>query len=327
MDCMQACEIISTAHDGEFVDAAALAQARAHADVCAECAAFVRVLDRIATTPLPEAPAELVARIGDIATQVSSDARRPAVNAATPEPTPPRARRDRERIVWLPRVAALASAAAVLLVVISAGGIALLRTTMQTANEESVKQAGGDEALMAAPSAEVAEDVASARSEAAAGPAFVSLDTAVWTLSGVTDTAPSPLVAAGSVTTSLGGNVPEERSASFVGDDRSVLYVTDDDGGYHIFSRVVRTLGGRDYGLVTATPLDSFGVWPSLPGPAPDATDGSPVFESAGYDDRGVEVFVPPGGDTADGFAIAPGTALDDSAAGNPGWTWWEPLP
>lgn len=325
MDCMQACEVISAAHDGELVDAAVLAAARAHAEVCEECAIFVRVLDRIASTPGPEAPPALVARIGEM-----TDAHRPTDNTTAPERTRPREWRDRERFTWLPRVAALASAAAVLLVVVSAGGIVLFRTTMQTANEESVKQADGDEALMAAPSAETAEDAASARAGAtAAVPAFVSLDAAVWTLTDVTDAAPSDLGPAGSVMTSLGGSVNAERSAFHPGDDRSLLYVTDDDGGYHVFSRVVRTLGGADYGLVTGTPIGSFGVWPTLPGRfgTPARADGSPVFEPAGYDDLHVGVFLPPGGDTADGFALAPGTTPDDPAAGNPGWTWWEPFP
>jgi hypothetical protein len=43
-------------------------------------------------------------------------------------------------------------------------------------------------------------------------------------------------------------------------------------------------------------------------------------------DDRGREVFVPFGAYVSGGFALAPGTPADDPAAGNPNWTWWEPI-
>lgn len=319
MDCTQASQIISAAHDGELVDAALLTEARAHAQTCAECAVFARVLDRIATAPAPGAPPELVAHIGEIAAGMSGLARS---TSDGPDARPARVhltRRDRGRLAWLPRFAAAASVAAVLLVAITAGGVVLLSRAGQTANEVATKRTDSGEVLMA-------EDAAPAAAEASAPFAFVSLNGEVYALAGVTDTAPPSLAPAGDVLSGSGGS-PVERAAFHPSGDRSVLYVADDDGGYQIFGRVVRTLDGRAYGLMTATPIGSFGEWPSLPGPSPERADGWPVFESAGYDDLRVKVFVPTRADIADGFAIAPGTAPDDPAAGNPGWTWWEPLP
>lgn len=309
MDCLQACEILSAAHDGELVDAALLAQARSHADSCAGCTAFVRVLDRMASAPPPGAPPELVARVETIARPVLA-----------PRPT-------RDRRAWLPRVAVLASAAAVLLVVASVGGIALLGGTGQTAEEAVLTESTSDEALRAAPSAGTAGDTTSTFANSLAGPAYVSLDGAIWTLTGILDAAPGQRTPAGSVATGLDGGSPVAREAFYADDNRSALYVTGDDGRCFVFRRVVRTLGGKTFGLVSATAVSSFGAWPTLPGPAPMAADGSPVFVPAGTDDLGVTVFAPADGTTADGFAIAPGTAPDDPAAGNPGWTWWEPLP
>ncbi len=325
MDCMQACEIISAAHDGEPVDAGLLAQARAHADACADCALFLRVLDRIASAPDPEAPPELVARIGEITGQMSRDARHADAPREAPAPSSLRTRRPFD---WVPRIAILASAAAVLLVVVSAGGLALLSRMGQTAQEAAVTESAEDEALRAAPPAGVTEEADSPVAGAAAPPDYVSLDESVWMIEGAADTPTSTLVSAGLVRTSLGEGLTRSRNAFYPGDDRSALYVLG-DGGYLVFRRVTRTLGGVEYGLVTETPLEAFGMWPSLPGrfAAPVTADGSPAFEPAGRDDRGAEVFVPLGGDTADGFAVAPDTAPGDPAAGNPGWTWWEPLP
>jgi len=92
------------------------------------------------------------------------------------------------------------------------------------------------------------------------------------------------------------------------------------------FDPVVRTLRGTVYALRSGA-ITAFGQWPSLPSgiPEPSSPDGSPVFIAAGTDDAGVTLYVRPGTDPADGFAVAPGTAPTDPAAGNTGWTWWEP--
>jgi hypothetical protein len=121
---------------------------------------------------------------------------------------------------------------------------------------------------------------------------------------------------------------PRERPVITDPDDQATVFLRTADGGLMGFRRVVRTLGLREYALVTDQAIPTFGTWPSLPSrfETPGA-DGSPVFTLIGFDDRNVDVYVPPGGDMSDGFAVAPGTPSDDPAAGNPYWTWWEPVP
>jgi hypothetical protein len=109
---------------------------------------------------------------------------------------------------------------------------------------------------------------------------------------------------------------------------RSLFVPADESGGYLEFARVVRSLGRMEYGLVTGTPLQWYGQWPTLPArfTTPLSPDGSPTFVLAAKDDLGVDVYIPPSGRIADGFAVAPGTQPTDPAAGDPNWTWWEPL-
>jgi hypothetical protein len=81
--------------------------------------------------------------------------------------------------------------------------------------------------------------------------------------------------------------------------------------------------------LTSGAVIDSFGVWPVLPTrfPTPTTADGTPTFVAAGTDALGVKVYAAAGRPVSEGFAVAPGTAATDPAAGNPGWTWWAPAP
>ena len=93
------------------------------------------------------------------------------------------------------------------------------------------------------------------------------------------------------------------------------------------FDPVLRRFNGADFQLQPGITLDRYGLWPELPSslPVPSEANGSPTFIAAGTDDSGVTVYVRVGDSPDNGFAVAPGTAPSDPAAGNPGWTWWLP--
>lgn len=331
MDCLQACEILSAAHDGDPVDAALLAEAKRHAESCAECRAFAGVLDRIAATPAPRAPERLVTRLEELAAIAATGIREAPAPSPDPAPGPELAdlHEHPEPARWLPRFTAFASAAAVMLVVLMVGSIALLGGRGQQATESADRTF--DETQLTAPTAEDA--TANAVGSAAPvivqpSPPCVSLDSAVWLLTGPATPDPSTLATAGVVASALDGQSQADHPAYFAGTDRTTLYVKTSDARFLAFTRVVRTLGRAPYGLVTGTPLPAFGAWPTLPERfgQPQAADGSPAFRLAGFDDANLDVFVPSGGNLTDGFAVAPGTPADDPAAGNPNWTWWERL-
>ncbi|MRS12936.1 MAG: hypothetical protein EG823_07690 [Actinobacteria bacterium] len=163
---------------------------------------------------------------------------------------------------------------------------------------------------------------------AAPGPDYVSLDGAVWLLASAASPAPTAPATAGVVTSSLAEGYVSDHNAYYAGFDRSVLYVQLAGEGYASFRRVIRTVGRAEYALVTGTPLRSYGQWPTLPArfAPPENADGSPTFYRWGFDDRTVYVYIPSGSSVDAGFAVPPNTPSPDPSAGNPGWTWWEPL-
>jgi hypothetical protein len=160
-------------------------------------------------------------------------------------------------------------------------------------------------------------------------PPYVLWNETVYVHTGELPEIPSEAATQGVTVTDLGDpGGPRERPVITDTDDPAAIFIRTSSGGVMGFERVVRTLGLREYALVTDQAIPTFGTWPRLPSrfETPEA-DGSPVFTLIGFDDLSVDVYIPPGGDMADGFAVAPGTSPDDPAAGNPYWTWWEPVP
>ncbi len=329
MDCLQACEVLSAAGDGELVDAAILAEARRHAASCAECRAFAGVLERIGTTPAPRAPEHLVARLDELSAAAAADIRKAHALEQEPEFDLASLHEHPEPSSWLPRFTAFAAAAAVVLVVMVVGSVALIGGTGQKAAEMADRTYGDAQLAMPPTEDTTAETGASAAAvPQQPSPPYVSLDSAVWLLTGTATPEPSTLTTAGVITSALDGSTAADHPAYFAGAGRSTLYVKTSEGGYLAFERVVRTLGRTPYGLMTGAPIAAYGTWPTLPERfgTPQADDGTPVFMLAGFDDTNRNVFVPPGGSIIDGFALAPGTPVDDPAAGNPNWTWWQRL-
>jgi hypothetical protein len=169
----------------------------------------------------------------------------------------------------------------------------------------------------------------SAPATATPAPPYVVWDGTVYIHTGELLEIPSEATTVGVTVSDLDDpEGPRERPVITDPDGQATIFVRTPNGGVMGFERVVRTLGLREYALVTDQAIPTFGTWPRLPSrfETPGA-HGSPTFALIGFDDRNVDVYVPPGGDMTDGFAVAPGTPSDDPAAGNPYWTWWEPVP
>lgn len=337
MDCLKAADILSAAHDGEHVDPAELAEATSHCHHCTSCASFAETLARVDALIAPPAPAGLVERVLERTSALASA-------ETEPQPFAPAAESPAETVVPLPlrelrrpvsgRLIGLVSAAAVVILALGVSSVALLGQLTSRQAEESART--GDTVLTAplgaAPEsdAETAEDAATKLATPALAPPYIAINGAVWLLAGPAEPQASSLTTVATFTHSLDeGGTPEQRYAFSAAGETGTLFVRAADGTYLEFARVVRTFGRKSYGLMTGAPPLRYGEWPTLPGrfASPLETDGSPTFRTYAKDDLGLDVYVPPTGQIADGFAIAPGTAPTDPAAGNPNWTWWEPLP
>lgn len=331
MDCPQVCEVFSAAHDGEPVDVTLLSEAKTHVETCAECRRFTALLERLDAAASPRASAELLARLEARTAPVAAELRdaTSTVESAEHESTTipiPHPRRS-----WAPRFAAFASAAAVLVVALTVGTIALIGNVPRAGTESaSTEQLRATETPLVGETydAGAADTAATAQPEAAAAPAYVTFGEEVWVLVGAAAPAPSALATAGAVTSTLDDGGSGDRPVYFAGADDSTLYARTADGRYLAFERVIRTRGRTEYALVSGSPITAFGMWPTLPDrfDTPTQPDGSPTFRFFGKDDAQFDVYVPPGGRIEDGFALAPGTPVDDPAAGNPNWTWWQRL-
>jgi hypothetical protein len=358
MDCLRAAETLSASYDREPVEPELLAEAHEHCGGCGECTSLLETLSRLDSIPTPRASDELVALLVARSAAAAAEIRSAgAIEAAgqtgahpeaapapetgglsAPQAPKPAVRRWLPSATWTPRFAGFAAAAAVLIVALSVGAVGLLGSLGgQTAADDSMAlmESTGESATDSAPADGDVAAVAPPESEerygidVQAAPPYVVLTGAVWALQGPATPQKSLLTTAGVVTTSLDATGEVTQRTAFLDTPESGrLWIATDDGGWLAFARVVRELGRRPFGLVTGSAIGRFGEWPSLPSrfEQPTSPDGSPTFRYYGFDDRGVDIFVPLTGRTEDGFAVAPGTAPDDPAAGNPGWTWWEPL-
>ncbi|MDO8848629.1 MAG: hypothetical protein Q7W51_09620 [Coriobacteriia bacterium] len=328
MNCPQVCEVLSAARDGEPVDPTMLTEARTHSESCRECAEFVTLLGRLDTAPAPRASEDLLARLEARTAVVAADLREAPPRAIADEPGHAGVHTSRPRTSWLPRFAALASAAVVIVGALTVAGLVLVggQAANEQVAEESLRSAEPAPAGSADDKTGAESDTAAVLTQAVA-PAYVTFGTEVWTLVQAASPDPSSLVTAGVVTSTLDGT-GGDNPAYFTATDTSALYVKTTDGRYLAFERVIRTLGRSEYVLVSGTQITAFGTWPTLPErfEPPTEADGSPTFRYFGFDDEHLDVYVPLGGRIQDAFALAPGSPIDDPAAGNPNWTWWERL-
>lgn len=330
MDCPHVCEVLSAAHDGEPVDATLLSEAKTHVGTCAECRDFAALLERLDTAASPRASEELLARLEARTAPVAAELRGATStgsadheSASAPIPHPRRS--------WAPRFAAFASAAAVLVVALTVGTMALIGNAPRArTGSASTEESRIAEAPLVGESydAGAADTAGSAQVESTAAPAYITFGEEVWGLAGAATPTPSALTTVGAMTSTLDDGATGDRPVYVAGTDDAVLYARTVDGRYLAFERVVRTRGRTEYVLTSGTSITAFGMWPTLPDrfDTPTQPDGSPTFRYFGKDDTQIDVYVPPGGRIEDGFALGPDTPLDDPAAGNPNWTWWQRL-
>lgn len=351
MECLDAQRLISEQLDREPVDPAQLAEAKEHCRSCPDCASYVRTLVMLQKSPLPEAPNDLAERVMNaVSAQIAADAAAksareviaPVAPGERAQTIPERAGDDEvdlERLVTVVkarrnRKAVLAWTAAVVLVFVVSGigAMAGLRTIFTpapvnttAAPESQMMYSGrsGDAALeAAAPTA--AED---ATKIAGATQNYIVVGQTTYRETGEAGgVEKTTLRIVGSTSTAMGGQTITSRDV-YGSDDPDKVYVANDDEVLMAFERVTRIFRGTEYVLVSAD-VSRYGEWPTLPPglPAPTNPDGTPEYVSAGTDSQGVTVYRQASGDADAGVAVPPGTAASDPAAGNPNWTWWQPV-
>ena len=332
MNCSEIQELLSAAADGAADDAVRVVEARSHCDTCPNCARFRDVIAMSGVAASPSAPPELVDSLVVLAR--GEAARLRAERAEGPVRLPLAAEAAGRRSVWLPRLTAYVAAAAVVVVSVTVLSLSISRIGGQKTADEAalVPEAAlsGPATTTAPESGAPSEERAAADVAASAALSYVSLAGRVFRLAGPATASPSVLTTAGVVASAFDTSGPAgARTAWYVRSDRMRILIERTPGSLTSFEAVVRSFGGTPYQLVTGAALDTYGIWPSLPArfAPPTQADGSPTFRYLGTDDLGGAVYVPVGGRIEDGFAVAPGTKPADPAAGNPNWTWWQPLP
>jgi hypothetical protein len=357
MNCLEAQAVLSAAHDGDVVSEASLALARDHCSECEECTAFAAGLTALDALPTPHAPDGLVERVMEAIAPLAAEREEarsleaareqmedagvevPALGAdiveaaALPDPTP--APRTFAGFEWfqgpakwasLGAVAALAATALIAFVVFGIGGG---RTGTPAASTST--GAGATSGLTSGEAAATATTSAPAQTTPAAthAPDYVLYNGFVYTPGALLADASSATPTIGTLATAFAsGGTPQSATVyrSPLSDGSIVVRGPD---GLRLYSPVVRLLSSARYQLTSGAAIDSFGVWPVLPTrfPTPTAADGTPTFVAAGTDALGVKIYAATGRPSSEGFAVAPGTATTDPAAGDPGWTWWAPAP
>lgn len=350
MDCARAQETLSAAVDRE-AGAEELAAAKTHSASCRRCAAFLDALAGISAAEPPRAPADLPDRILAVVAEEAHCSEEERLLASLDIAEEPSRRLGFRRsgmpgLAWPLVAVCLATGALSAFVVVRSFG------ERQWAERERAslhsppygaqgpgeagtgiqgptgQDAAAGHAVNETP--ETAADGALAlRSDPATAPPYVSHDGRVWKWTRTTRIDASELTTVGAVVTARDSG---QRATSWPAYKREgesdSLYVGRPDGSCDRFLLVVRTLNGHRFALTNGATLERYGIWPGLPPGMgePVRTDGSPGFVPGGSDDASVPVFASAGHRAEEGFAVGPGTAGRDPAAGNPNWTWWEPL-
>lgn len=347
MECNEAQALVSAALDKEPLDAAGLQAAKEHCRTCESCNAFVRTLAAVQRQPWPEPPSDLPDRIiARIRAEAATErvAAETAPTSVTPAETDTGRRLD-PRAIWhdpKKRAAAAAwmSAAAVVLVTAGIATYAGVRqilvpplaseaprevVVLDSASPESSSQPySGAGAATQQPGASVAGTATTAST------GYIAVNGMVYRYAGlVQGIDPAALRRIGSANTALDAATdPPAPVDVLASPDLTRVFVSKEQSAtVYAFDRVTRLYGQVVY-VLRSGDIARFGEWPSLPAdiPQPQAPDGSPTFTPDGQDAAGVTVYRRTGSSADSGIAIAPGTPASDPAAGNPGWTWWEPL-
>lgn len=316
-ECMKTQEIISAASDGEELSAEDVRLAKEHCSECASCTSFVKGLASIRDLSGPQPPEELiattVAAIREISASASAAKEADAGWAGKMEPI----LQKKGALAWI-------GAAASIVVFAAAGTIVgvnyLLEPPTPAAEDAMIRQADMFYDQPVTPQVQP-ESAATLAGDGR----FIVIGGFVYEVTGQRQQPPEGEPAA-SVVSDLGTGEAVPRDVHISREDSAVAFVVADDMAYE--ARLVTRTLNRDTYALRSSPIDLFGMWPTLPPEftVPETPDGSPVFERAERDDRGVRIFVPEGRTPAEGFAIAPNPPAGDPMAGSPNWTWWAPF-
>lgn len=347
-ECIKAQEIVSAASDGEVLSAEDVRLAKAHCSGCASCTSFVRGLASIRNLSGPQPPesavAATVAAIREIAASASAAQEQSAAGdaddgSAAGDVNGGSAAKDigpgwvgeAQRILQGKGALAWVGAAASIVVIAAAGTIVgvnyLLEPPAPVAENATILQADTfyDQPVVP-PANGVGAEIQPERAQAPAnGGRFIVFNGFVYEVDERRARPPAGDPTE-SIMSDLGSGQIAARGVHISSEDNTILFVVAEDGAYEA-RLVTRTLDRNLYAL-RSSPIDMFGVWPTLPTEftTPESPDGSPVFESAGTDDRRVQIFVPVGKTPAEGFAIAPEPPTGDPMTGSQNWTWWAPF-
>ena len=336
MECLKAQQLLSESIEG-IADEAELEEARAHCAGCTECAQFLRMTERLAVLPAPKASTELIDRLVCLGSKEAILLREGAASATErveAERTSPAEKPARFLPNWwAPRLTAFAAAAAMLLVALVATGIGLGGLLGQQAATDAPSLDGTDsEATKESPVATAPSAADSTQGAAEFGqmaaPPYIVIDGLVYAPAGPRTVEAASLITATPVLTALDTGATPTTLQSYRIDNMPLVAVLQlADGTYLGFSAVTRSFAGSTFVLESGSLLTAYGQWPTLPArfQVPTSPDGAPTFSFFGKDDARVLIYVPAGGQASKGFAVAPGTAPNDPAAGNPNWTWWRP--
>jgi hypothetical protein len=324
MDCPDAQMTFSAEFDGETVPEELRAEAGAHCDSCAECAAFRDKLKTLAAIPPVAPPDGLVDRtLAAVAAAAAADAQAAQASqpaAAVVAPAPVTAANRGRTWLWVGSAAALVAAAVLVFAVVRLNSVPSASQEART----DVLSTTGSAASKAPAAAAVPAPVT------ATAPPYVTLNDFVYAVGDPIQVSSSQIITAGTVVSSMGtSNTPTTLQAFSLAGQRGTLIVLRSDGTYVRCTAVIRRFQGTTFQLVAGTTIQNFGTWPVLPPTVstPTASDGSPALTSAGTDDLGVPVFRLLGSSSQRGIAIAPDTSAGDPAASDPNWTWWLPQP
>lgn len=354
MDCVRALQIVSDAMDGIEVDPVELVEAKEHCRNCDECRSFVRAMIAVAQTPLPEPAADLPDRImATVRNEAKSNALSRARALATPRATVdnsqpatvtpiatfPAAEKTptvRQRLSD-PRnrraIAAWVGTAAAVFLLAGWGAVAGMRSILSPTAPTEYEFVGQTEyGATADRSGETAESNSAALSapatgsdvaKQATGPQYVSVDSAVFRLTGPAPELDRQLLSPASTTRTRLDEQSRGKERQVYSASTGMHYVENDDGVLLTLEPVTFVYAGVTYRL-QSRPIASVGEWPSLPDSMrqPLAADGSPTFELESAEQS---VYRLRDGAAQEGIALSPNPQQAGDLAACPNWTWWEP--
>lgn len=312
IDCLTAQGLISDAVDRAPIDAATLAEAKAHCLHCPTCSVYVRTLLLVKNSPLPQPPPDLADRVMSAvraeARQVEEQAALAAhataaqlevaaVAEAACVDAPAESGKNSDAIGsgsaasalrrWarsLSRQEMLTWSAAAVIFVAAIGltaiaGVRVLTTDPTLTAGESAMTAARDtdsKSQQSAPAAESADTMAGIAATSAAtsevAPAAVTVNGVVYILSGPSSIATDGLQPVGPSMTALGTGATPTSHAAYSGSDPDRVYLADEANRQLLAFDRVVRAYEDKRYQLTSAEMSAFGQWATLPAQVPAPT-------------------------------------------------------